>query len=65
MIRKSISLLITESDDNFIKNFINQDPIINSYPKFISWALHQFIISIKNNEIHDNYSDLNNKKNPD
>lgn len=54
MIRKSVSLLITEKDDKFIKEFILDNPIINSYPKFISHAINQYIRSLKIEKVEDN-----------
>lgn len=43
MIRKAYSILITEKDHKFIENFIKNNPIINSFPKFISHAINQYI----------------------
>lgn len=50
MLRKSVSILITEKDEEFIKEFIINNPIINSYPKFISHAINQYIKNLKSKE---------------
>lgn len=50
MLRKSVSILITEKDEEFIKEFITNNPIINSYPKFISYAINQYIKNLKSKE---------------
>lgn len=56
MLRKSVSILITEKDEEFIKEFIINNPIINSYPKFISHAINQYIKSLKSKE-EENHKD--------
>lgn len=47
MIRKAFSILITEKDYEFIEDFIKNNPIINSFPKFISHAINQYIKKLK------------------
>lgn len=43
MIRQAFSILLTEKDQKFIEDFIENNPIINSFPKFISHAVNQYI----------------------
>lgn len=47
MIRKAFSILMTEKDHKFIEEFIKNNPIINSFPKFISHAINQYIKTLE------------------
>lgn len=45
--RIKISFLISEKNDEYIKNYIKDNPVINSYPKFIAFAVNEFIKTLR------------------
>jgi hypothetical protein len=53
MIRQAFSILLTEMDQKYIEEFIKNNPIINTFPKFISHAVNQYIKILKSKENDD------------
>lgn len=52
--RIKISFLISEKNDEYIKDYIKDNPVINSYPKFIAFAVNEFIKELRNKENQNN-----------
>lgn len=48
--RVKVSFLINEKNNEYIKEYIKDNPVINSFPKFIAFAVNEYIKELRNKD---------------